>query len=94
VLAPLYAWIGDTTLVLLGLACGNLLIRACATLPDIDYHDSVPRRVLGEVLTGILLVSLLLSAVDLIVHERLFHRMVSLLPLGFAPSILLVLLLL
>lgn len=91
---PVYLGTDDPTLVVVTLVLGSLIVRAGAVVPDIDSHDSIPRRGLGRFLTVWLLAVFFLSSLDLVVPGRLLTAFLSGLPPGVTPSALLVLLLL
>lgn len=91
---PVYTGTNDPTLLVLTLALGSVITRTSAVLPDIDSHDSIPRRKFGRILTVWLLLVFFLTSVDLIVPGPLLTKLLSVLPIGFTPSTLLVLLLL
>ncbi|WP_053947822.1 hypothetical protein [Halolamina sediminis] len=91
---PVYMGTDDPTLVVVTLVLGSLITRAGAVVPDIDSHDSIPRRKLGRLLTVWVLVVFFLTSVDLVVPGPLLASVLSALPVGFTPSALLVLLLL
>ncbi|GAB7013294.1 hypothetical protein ACFQEQ_10135 [Halolamina salina] len=91
---PVYVGTNDPTLVVLTLVLGSLIVRAGAVVPDIDSHDSIPRRKLGRLLTVWVLLVFFLASVDLVVPGPLLAGVLSALPVGFTPSALFVLLLL
>lgn len=93
-IVPVYMGTDDPTLVILTLVLGSVILRASAVVPDIDSHDSIPRRGLGRFLTVCVVGVFTLTVVDLVVPGQLLATLLSRLPLGVTPSVLLVLLLL
>lgn len=91
---PVYMGTNDPTLVVVTLVLGSVVTRASAVVPDIDSHDSIPRRKFGRLLTVWVLVVFFLTSVDLVVPGPLLTKLLSTLPVGFTPSALFVLLLL
>jgi hypothetical protein len=89
-----YLGTNDPTLVVVTLVLGSVAVRAGAVAPDIDSHDSIPRRGLGRFLTVWLLAVFFLASVDLVVPGGMLATLLAGLPLGVTPSALFVLLLL
>jgi len=94
-LVPLvYVGTNDPTLVVVTLLLGSVVTPASAVVPDIDSHDSIPRRKFGRLLTVWVLAVFFLASVDVVVPGPLLSRLLSALPVGFTPSALLLILLL